>query len=170
MCRNPGLQAIEASIERQSATLVRLRYGVIGSLQEIAVPAPAPPLRVHRLWEGTCFEAFLRAEDEEPYLELNFSPSGAWAAYAFSGYRTGMAEAPLLAEPEIRSTQSADGLEMDIVVSLNLHPGVHAVNLAAVIRSRGGERSFWAARHPRGEPDFHAPGCFIHQLAAAPAP
>jgi hypothetical protein len=169
-CRNPGLEPIEASVERHSATLIRLRYAVVGTVLEVAVPPPASPVRADRLWESTCFEAFLRAEGEEPYLELNFSPSGEWAAYTFSGYRAGMAEAPLLAPPEICTTCSADRLEVEVTVSLSLNPGAHAMNLAAVIRSRGSERSFWSARHPAGEPDFHDPGCFIHRLPAAPAP
>ena len=38
---------------------------------------------------------FIRPEDGEGYYEFNFSPSGEWAAYRFSGYREGMADLPL---------------------------------------------------------------------------
>ena len=56
------------------------------------------PARTDELWRSTCFELFLRFDDDERYVEFNFSPSTRWAAYAFDGYREGMAELPLAAD------------------------------------------------------------------------
>jgi hypothetical protein len=44
---------------------------------------------VHGLWEHTCFEAFVAADGAAAYHEMNLAPSGAWAAFAFRGYRDG---------------------------------------------------------------------------------
>lgn len=42
------------------------------------------------LWEKHCYELFLAfsAEKDSPYLEINFSPMGAFNIYHFDGYRT----------------------------------------------------------------------------------
>ncbi len=162
-----AVETIRASAERVSRTLLRFRYTVIGDISRLRVPPPAPPYRTARLWEATCFEAFLRAEGEDSYLELNFSPSGRWAAYAFTHYREGMANAPLPAAPDIWVSRSPGRLEVEAVVAPSLGAGAHEMNVTAILENLGGERSFWAASHPSGGPDFHCPGCFIHRLPPA---
>lgn len=57
--------------------------------EALMLPEPVTPSRADDLWRTTCFELFLRRPGAEGYLELNFSPSGRWAAYAFDGYREG---------------------------------------------------------------------------------
>jgi hypothetical protein len=162
------LDHITVSVERLSPTLIELRFTATGNIAEIVVPPPAPPERAEGLWRSTCFELFLRRGAEAGYSEFNFAPSGRWAAYSFSGYREGMAEAPLPAEPQIHSAVQDRRLEVTVALHLPLDEAAYAMNLAAVIESRAGVRAFWAAKHPAGEPDFHAPDCFIHQLPAAP--
>lgn len=162
-----SIEAIHATAERVSRTLLRFRYSVIGDISRLLIPPPAPPFRTARLWEATCFEAFLRAEGENAYLELNFAPSGQWAAYAFTHYRKNMANAPLPAAPEISVSRSADRLDVAVAVSPSLGAGPYSLNLAAILENSGGERSFWAAHHPTGGPDFHHPGCFIQRLPPA---
>lgn len=161
------IEAIHVEAERVSGTLLHFHYVVVGDLSRIRIPAPAPPARTPRLWEATCFEAFLRAEGENAYLELNFAPSGQWAAYSFARYRHGMTNAPLPAAPDIAVSRSADRLEMRVAVSPDLAPGPYTMNVAAILENRVGERSFWAARHPSGGPDFHHPSCFLHRLPPA---
>jgi hypothetical protein len=163
------IEAIHVSVERVSQTLLRFRYEVVGDLSHVRIPPPAPSFRTARLWEATCFEAFLRADGENGYLELNFSPSGQWAAYAFTHYRQGMANAPLPAAPEIRVSRGADRLEVEVAVSPSLGPGPYALNVAAILENRSGEKSFWAASHAGDKPDFHHPSCFIQQLPPAAA-
>jgi hypothetical protein len=164
------IETIRATAERVSQTLLRFRYDVVGDISHLRIPSPAPPFRTARLWEATCFEAFLRAEGETGYLELNFSPSGQWAAYAFAHYRQGMTDAPLPAAPEISVSRTPGRLTVEVAVSPTLGPGPYSLNVTAILENSGGERSFWAARHPAGGPDFHHPGCFIEQLPAAGQP
>ena len=152
-------------MERRSVDLLALRYTVTGALDRIVIPPPSASERTDGLWQSTCFELFLKREGEEAYREFNFAPSGAWAAYAFSGYREGMAQAPLPAPPAIRTSIEGDRLEVEVMLALDDAP--FAMNLTVILESRAGVRSFWAAKHPEGEPDFHDPGCFIHRLPPA---
>lgn len=161
------IEAIRATAERVSQTLLRFRYAVVGDISHLRIPEPAPPFRTARLWEATCFEAFLRAEGENGYLELNFSPSGQWAAYSFTHYREGMTNAPLPAAPEIAVSRSPERLDVQVTVSPILGPGPYWLNLAVILENSGGERSFWAAGHPAGGPDFHHPDCFQLEVPAA---
>ena len=67
-----------------------------------APPARREEGRADGLWQMTCLEAFLRADEAEAYREWNFAPSGQWAAYDFTAYREGMANADVSAPPYIR--------------------------------------------------------------------
>src|SRR5471030_304602 len=87
---------IEVGIERDGAALT-LRYGLTGAIAKLALPPGAAPDRTDELWLHTCFEAFLRPEPGEAYVELNLAPSTQWAAYRFTGYRQGMAPADIAA-------------------------------------------------------------------------
>ena len=69
--------------------LLRITYLVKGDIRTLKIPAKCSSRRVDRLWEHTCFEAFIRADGDPSYYEFNFSPSGEWAAYSFRGYRDG---------------------------------------------------------------------------------
>jgi hypothetical protein len=163
-----SLESVEVSLHRSVPNLLQLRYTALGEMSGIVVPPPAPPLRTDGLWENTCFELFLRAGGRDSYLELNFAPSGQWAAYAFTTYRAGMAEAALPEPPRIRTDLTGNRLQVDVALHLPLDERAYDINATAITLGRDGERRFWAASHPPGEPDFHHPDCFIHQLPAAP--
>lgn len=137
---------------------LRLRYGVDGDVAALRIPAPSrTPARTDGLWQGTCFEAFVRA-DGAGYGEYNFAPSGDWAAYRFTGYRAGMA--PLAEGPAPSPASGAAGtLALEAVVDLGwlaTNPGAPLrLGLATVLRHANGEASYWALAHPPGKPDFH---------------
>ena len=161
---------IEVTVERLSITTLRFRYLILGRIDELILPPPAPPLRANNLWRTTCFEAFLAPASAQGYRELNFSPSSQWAAYEFSAYRAGMVEAWLPAPPEISLRGDGDQLEMMATISLDLGKEPYRLGLAAVIEERGGNRSFWAVSHAGVAPDFHHPSCFALDLPPAPGP
>ncbi|HEY0044297.1 MAG TPA: DOMON-like domain-containing protein [Allosphingosinicella sp.] len=169
-CGNFGLGDIDVQFDRPTRSLVRVRYTVVGDISDIVVPPPAEPLRTDGLWESTCFELFLRRPGENEYLELNFAPSGEWAAYNFRAFRKGMVQAAMPGPPEIRASVTADRLEVEVAVSPWLDDGPYTMNIAAILQNHTGDRTFWSVSHPAGEPDFHHPSCFIKQLPAAPRP
>jgi hypothetical protein len=159
---------VTASVELLSGSTVRFAYKLSGDLENVAVPPRAPAARADRLWEHTCFEAFV-AERSGSYHELNFSPSTQWAAYSFAAYRSGM-RALELAPPaivvehaggELRVTASAD------LGALAAAPWPWRVGLAAVIEGRSGRRGYFALRHTRARPDFHDADCFIALLGGS---
>ncbi len=138
-------------------------YSVEGDLSRICVPPPRPERRTDGLWRHTCFEAFIALDPGPSYLELNFSPSGEWAGYTFSDYRTDMAVANDIDTPRIRFARP-DGRRMTLEAAVRvpaLRSGAAArVALAAVVEESGGSLSYWALQHPLGKPDFHHPRGF----------
>jgi hypothetical protein len=162
---------IDVTLEAQDAVHLRLTYRLFGPLP--ALPAPAPAGRADELWKTTCFELFVRRPAGERYTEFNFSPSTRWAAYAFDGYRHGMREQPLAADPVIGAVTPVDGPGYGMQISLDLS-GVATLPLTAaitaVIEEADGTKSYWSIAHPAAKPDFHDPACFVLELPAPPQP
>lgn len=144
-----------------------LRYRLHGALGELAIPPRVAPRQADGLWERTCFEAFVAAPEGEGYLELNFSPSTEWAAYAFERYRHGMR--PLALAPPPVVTVAGDTQELRVTASADLTGVAEArwpwrVALCAVVVDAAGGRSYWAQRHTRPKPDFHDAAGFALSL------
>lgn len=154
-----------------SGSILQLDYMIAGDIAQISLADPTIPVRADNLWQTTCCEAFLGAMGQGDYFEYNLSPSTAWAAYSFSGYRKDMAAAMLRAEPQIEQQRSRDQYHLSARLELAGLPGWDAaqleLGLSAVIEDRYGQKSYWALQHPPGDPDFHHRDCFIHQLKAA---
>ncbi|MCS6925500.1 MAG: DOMON-like domain-containing protein [Candidatus Binatia bacterium] len=139
-----------------------------GDLTSVRIPAPRPPGRADGLWQHTCFEAFLRYPGEPEYCELNFAPSGQWAAYRFQRYREGMSPVPEV-QPRLTVGRTEGRLHLEAVVHLQGLPlgQPHSrlqLALAAVVEDVYGHLSYWALRHPPGRPDFHHPAAFALEL------
>lgn len=156
----PAALAIEARVARQAGVL-RLAYTLEGDLAQVCLPPPRPPRRAEGLWRHTCFEAFVARDPGSAYLELNFSPSGEWASFAFTGYREGAA-ADDCAAPVMEISRDERRVALDASVHLApLAGGAPArLALAAVIEARSGGLTYWALAHPAGRPDFHHPSAF----------
>src|SRR4051794_33386983 len=83
--------AIEAEVSRLAPRRLLIRYFLFGNPRHIRWPDLSEPAQwTDGLWQHTCFEAFLRPDGDESYYEFNLAPSLHWAAYRFSGYRSGM--------------------------------------------------------------------------------
>ena len=70
-----AVESVSVDVARTPGDVLGLRYVVTGRLADLALPAPAASARADRLWEHSCFEAFLGDEWGEAYAELNVSPS-----------------------------------------------------------------------------------------------
>ena len=147
---------------RENGARLRVAYRIAGDLARLRIPPPGAPGRTERLWEHTCCELFVGRRGEAAYHEFNFSPSGEWAAYAFSAYRSG---APAQATaPAIAVRVSGGLLELDVAVQAPAD-GALRIGLSVVIEELSGTCSYWALRHPAGRPDFHHPEAFAAELA-----
>lgn len=142
-----------------------LRYIVWGDVGRVAWPAEAGPARTDGLWRSTCFEAFIGSADR--YTEYNLSPSGEWATYGFTGYRSGMAPAPVVAEVHLLDC-ARDMVATEAVIDLPRDHG--RLGLTAVIEDVDGGVSYWALAHPSDKPDFHHPDSFTLALPAPETP
>ncbi|KPL67650.1 hypothetical protein SZ64_05690 [Erythrobacter sp. SG61-1L] len=164
-----AIRSIEARVIGIDENWLRLRWRIEGAGQ-LVVPAFGGKGRADGLWKTTCFEAFLKPEGGEGYVELNLSPSERWAAYDFSAYREGMAERPFPREPECTMRKGEQLAIFDAAVPVGgLPPLPAALGLSAVIEEEGGRISYWALAHPDGKPDFHHPACFAATLEPPPA-
>src|SRR5579863_1688290 len=82
-----GVRRVAAGVELAGPDLLRFQYVLDADPLLIRVPPPvADAGRTDKLWAHTCFEAFIGLPESSGYLELNFSPSGQWAAYRFDSY------------------------------------------------------------------------------------
>lgn len=160
-----AVDGIGVQVDQVSDGNLRLKYVVSGT-SALVLPRRCDPGRADDLWKTTCFELFLRFDDDERYVEFNFAPSTRWAAYAFEGYREGMTDLDI-APPRIE--RSPDGVTATIDLG-GLPRGEHRMALTAVIEEEGGTKSYWSLAHPPGAPDFHHPACFVARLPAPERP
>ncbi len=158
------VQEIEARAGWTQDNALIFTYALKGDLTRLRIPPPRPPRKADRLWQHTCFEAFISVKGKPDYYELNFAPSGEWAAYSFQRYRVGTPLDDNELAPRMTVRNLADRLDLDTVCRLDL-PAIppHAclqLALCAVIEDEKGRLSYWALKHPPGKPDFHHPDAF----------
>lgn len=138
----------------------------------LRIPLPRPPRRADRLWQHTCFEAFVSVTGRPEYYEFNFAPSGKWAAFGFQRYRDGTPLEDNTLAPRITARNAADRLDLNAVVRLDRLPAIPRrawlrLALSAVIEDDKGMLSYWALKHPPGKPDFHHPSAFALEIEPA---
>ena len=162
-CR--AVQVLEATACLLDGHRLAIGFSLRGDLDRLRFPAPCAPRRTDRLWEHTCFEAFLARPGQDTYWELNLAPSTEWAAYRFRRYREGGCPAPDL-EPAITVHRTHGRLDLQAVVALDgLDPGLGLeVGLSAVLEPLDGPLSHWALQHGPGRPDFHLRAAFALEL------
>ena len=136
-----------------------VQYQIYGQLALLRIPDPQPAISCNGLSEHTCFEVFVAVEGDSGYHEFNFSPSGQWAAYAFSDYRS-PDEWTFNQKPYSRVTRTEKHLFLEATIpDVDLPPNVAGnplhLGLSAVLEATNGSRSYWALHHPSDRPDFH---------------
>ena len=163
-----AVTSIEVELARPQPRRLELIYSVSGNIKGVSIPPTRVAERTHGLWEQTCLEAFL-CSGEKPYFEFNFSPSTAWAAYEFDGYRAGIRNLEI-APPRIETGADVSCLRLRAELELPEHPDAAAcrLGLAAVIEEASGRKSYWSLNHPPGKADFHHPDSFVLELPPAP--
>lgn len=162
--------ALRADITRHDV-LLTLRWRLDAPAGAFVIPARSPAqARRDRLWESTCFEAFLAPAARPDYWEINLSPSGDWNVYRFDCERTGMRPELRVAAPSIATSMEASGrvnvtAALDLASIAELASGPLDVAVTAVLQATDGTRSYWSVRHTRAQPDFHARDGFVVRLS-----
>jgi hypothetical protein len=165
---------IAVDVATRAGSLV-LSYIVTGKISDLRIPSATAAARTDELWRHTCFEALVRTSPDESYYEFNFSPSSKWAAYHFSGYRSGMRVATEIGPPVIQTQANAASYTLQVLLKLGLLPSLPGaapwrLGLSAVIEETSGRKSYWALAHPPGKPDFHRLDCFTYEFSPASPP
>lgn len=154
-------RALTATVEATDAGGLRLDYRLRAHPAGLRVPSPGPGGRRDLLWQHTCFEAFVAVEGEDAYREFNFSPSGAWALYAFERYRTPADPvAPASGDPAIACGWVRGEFCLTAWIGAADLPARRdgaglAIGLCAVVEDADGSLWYWAVRHHPDKPDFH---------------
>ncbi len=147
------LAAAEIEAERLGDGGLWLRWRLSGIAAGLVWPEPSEG-RTDFLWRRTCFEAFIQAPPDGSYRELNLG-GGAWAAYQFAGYRTGMGDAEI-GPPELNLSVKADQAWVEASWRLDLPPEAHwRLGGTMIIEAADGRLSYWAITHPCERPEFH---------------
>lgn len=164
----PHVARFGVSVAAQPDGGLTFAYRLTGDISALLIPAQSRPDRKDELWRHTCCEVFISTGSGPAYREFNFSPSGAWAAYDFDGYRTGMTPAPMT-PPKLTCRNSGNVLELTALLPADALPAGARLHLAisAVIEDKHGNISYWALRHPADQPDFHHTGGFALDLDLA---
>ncbi len=156
---------IEADVARPRPGNLILSYVVSGRISGLRMPPVVAAAHTDELWRHTCFEAFVRPSAGPGYYEFNFSPSTQWAAYQFSGYRSGMRVATEISAPRIEVRSSGESYTFQATLELDgLSSHLH-LGLSAVLEETNGRKSYWALAHPPGKADFHHADCFTLELS-----
>lgn len=164
----PTVEKVEALIWRDGGQF-DLDFRLFGSPLRVKLPTTDEPRRKDELWLTTCFEGFLRPRGTSVYFELNFSPSGDWAAYRFDDYRQGMRDARIDCTPDLEPWLEGGIRVQDATFDISGERELDEarewdIGLSAVIEEIDGTKSYWALAHGPGPPDFHNPACFAYCL------
>ena len=164
-------RAVTVEASRTPEGKLSLHYALHGDVGRMNIAPPAPPRIGWKLWRRTCCEVFVRAGDEAGYHEFNFSPSGEWAAYAFTGYREGTSLVDEALNPQIAVESREGRLDLYALVDLPRLSTAYArsrlrLGLAVIIEEEdNGGMSYWALKHAPGKPDFHHRDAFALEIA-----
>lgn len=165
----PVVVNIESAISWERGRSLKVVYTLNGVVERLRIPPRRSVRRTDGLWQHTCFELFIGAQNDAEYYEFNFSPSGEWAAYGFRGYRDGSSIDSDDLEPKIVVQQGVETLELSAVLRVDSLPGIAPkirllLGLSAVIEHLNGSLSYWSLKHPSGKPDFHHADAFALEL------
>ena len=165
---HPDLMSFDVFLNFKIAGDLILHYEMNGALDQLIIPSELATTRADKLWEHTCFEAFIAVEGETGYLEYNFSPSSQWAGYAFENYRL-RRDCLINCSPVLEIMHMPKRLVLTAALEPEmLPPNPHhlplQVGISAILEAQDGTLSYWALHHPLDRPDFHHQGGFIASI------
>jgi hypothetical protein len=166
-----AIRHIDVRVTRPEPAQLALEYELVGDLAGVQVgdsgqmASANPDQPTDGLWRHTCMEVFVGRVPPGSYLEFNLAPTGQWAAYRFSGYRSGMAPLTGIRAPRIELRTQSDRLLLSADVELPMDlSGDLRLAIAAVVEDAQGQLAYWALRHAAERPDFHHPDSFGFEI------
>lgn len=166
------VDSLTAEVRRKAGGKLELNYRLTGELEVLLVPELSNPSRADELWKHTCFEIFILKADVPGYVELNFAPTGQWAAYSFRSRRSGMRNIDQVKQAPVGTMMFGRQFVLKAELDLSGVEGLPPEDMpwraaiSTVIEAADGRKAYWAIQHPEGNPDFHAPEGFVIDLPA----
>ncbi|HTC54291.1 MAG TPA: DOMON-like domain-containing protein [Steroidobacteraceae bacterium] len=165
-----AVRGIEVRVARPEPATLVLEYELLGNLAGVRIGDGAPARGAMAgptdgLWRHTCMEVFVAHAPPGHYLEFNLAPTGQWAAYRFSGYRSGMAPLGQISAPRIELRTRADRLLLSAAIELPADlTGALRLGITTVVEDTQGRLGYWALHHAGERPDFHHPDSFTFEI------
>lgn len=144
----------------------RLQYQVTGPINKLSLPNSyllTKSFPQDELWLDNCFELFVRKEHDH-YSELNFSPEHHFAMYDFSSYRKRVARKnDLMIETKWEKEEESAIIDISVkhenddlrkLTKRKLSP-------CAILYPKDGKPQYFAFKHCKEMPDFHALESFV---------
>ncbi len=149
-----------ARLEPNHNTL-QLNYQISGNLENLILAQINQKIkRADKLWQNTCFEAFLKLKDSPEYIELNLSPFSAYNAYLFTGYRQGMQEIKI-ADINMDSAMLKNQYSFNAEIKFAESYFFESFSMTAILKLQSTKTTHWAITHASKKADFHLPDSFI---------
>ena len=156
----PVALSLVASMSRPEKSKWSLIYELAGCTDSVIFPNESLSGKGRSLWEETCFEFFVRHPEGE-YLECNFSPTGQWSCFTFSGYRCGMEDVDLRNDPKIVVDNHSERFRLEVLLDLGgvglskySEPDL-VIAITVVLKMRDQRYCYYALDFADGQPDFH---------------
>ena len=167
-----AVEGIEYGLWRDGGS-IGVEFDLYGLLGHLVLPEQSASVdkRCDELWRHTCFELFVREENNEKagYFECNFSPCGDWNIFSLVSYRKEMVPADVVSAPKITTeiTKKIFSLraEVDLIGLVSESSNIE-VGVCCIVENRDGKLGYWALSHPGEAPDFHDSRSFIVRLIA----
>lgn len=135
-------------------------YKLTGNLSEIDLEdGHSNHQRKSKLWEKTCFELFIKNE-QNAYLEFNFSSIFEWNVFYFEKQGNPLKEYKNCDSIKIDILRSLDIFHIIVEIDKRKIPidfKIHQrdVGITSVIKDKKGHLSYWALSHEDTKPNFH---------------
>jgi hypothetical protein len=168
----PRVTSLGVALSRAGDGGLQVRFDCECEAGALRLPDARPAAAADALWRHTCCELFVGVAGAAAYREFNWSPSGQWAAYAFSEYRRRDSSTPdlNLPAPRIEFLPNPAGWTLAARLDAAALPGspgdASAIELgvAVVLEAADGGLRYWALRHAPARPDFHVRDTFVLRL------
>ncbi len=159
-------QQVDATLTHTTNGGLQIVYAIHGLNLDLRIPTVHAPAPADGLWKTTCCEIFLGSIGQTGYREFNFSPSGQWATYEFSGTRQRAPHAFDCPAPDLAFERSEDLLKLTATLPKQALPKAETLRIAVstILEIEGGDLGYWALAHPPGKPDFHQHAGFVLSL------
>lgn len=119
------------------------------------------------LWEGTCFEAFIKDPKSERYLEFNFSGTGLWNCFYFEEKGQELKEHVSLqisshrfiSRPRKRIFSfSIPKKDIDFLMSNHQLD----IGLSTILMDDDEHKEYFSIKHLKDKPDFHDENTYLN--------